>query len=131
MLMRTLGSMNVNAAEVGERFDAARRIDERDPDGWSHERARVGEEMLRQTRELHDAIRSRETSMHVFALDHDGTHDHCMLDDHARWSWRLGLGRPSSRGRSSALRDVPHLLLGSATLDDPGLDEPGAQQQRP
>ncbi|TVR89896.1 MAG: alpha/beta fold hydrolase [Trueperaceae bacterium] len=43
-----------------------------------------GEEMLRQTREFHEAIRSREKSMHVFTLDRDGTHDHCMLDNHAR-----------------------------------------------
>jgi len=43
-----------------------------------------GEEMLRQTHEFHRAIRTREKSLHVFTLDRDGTHDHCMLDNHSR-----------------------------------------------
>ena len=43
-----------------------------------------GEEMLRQTREFHAAISAHDKTMHVFTLDRDGTHDHCMLDNHSR-----------------------------------------------
>ncbi len=43
MLVRILGSMSVDAAEVGACFEAARRIDERDPDSWPCEWARTAD----------------------------------------------------------------------------------------
>jgi len=43
-----------------------------------------GEEMLKQTREFHEGISSGEKKMHVFTLEEDGCHDHCMLDNHSR-----------------------------------------------
>lgn len=43
-----------------------------------------GEEMLRQTQEFYDAISSPVKKMHVFTLEKDGSHDHCMLDNHSR-----------------------------------------------
>jgi len=43
-----------------------------------------GEEMLRQTQEFIEGISSEEKKMHVFTLEQDGSHDHCMLDNHSR-----------------------------------------------
>ncbi len=43
-----------------------------------------GEEMLKQTREFHVGISSEDRQMHEFTLEEDGTHDHCMLDNHSR-----------------------------------------------
>lgn len=43
-----------------------------------------GEEMLKQTREFYDAIASSNKKMHIFTLEEDGSHDHCMLDNHSR-----------------------------------------------
>lgn len=42
-----------------------------------------GDEMLKQTREFYEGISSEEKKMHVFTLEEDGTHDHCMLDNHS------------------------------------------------
>jgi len=66
-------------------------------------RAGEGEEMLRQTREFHEAIASREKAMHVFSLERDGTHDHCMLDNHSRmqqvlFEWLGGVFGRGDRG---------------------------------
>jgi len=43
-----------------------------------------GEEMIRQTREFYEGIASKKKKMHVFNLEEDGSHDHCMLDNHSR-----------------------------------------------
>ncbi|TVP81909.1 MAG: alpha/beta fold hydrolase [Alkalicoccus sp.] len=43
-----------------------------------------GEEMLKQTREFHEGISSKNKIMKEFTLEEDGTHDHCMLDNHSR-----------------------------------------------
>ena len=40
---RTLQYMNVGAAQIGECLDAARRIDEREPDSWIKEWSRIAE----------------------------------------------------------------------------------------
>jgi len=43
-----------------------------------------GEEMLQQTREFYESISSPVKKMRVFTLEEDGSHDHCMLDNHSR-----------------------------------------------
>jgi hypothetical protein len=43
-----------------------------------------GEEMLKQTREFYRGISSKQKKMRVFTLEEDGSHDHCMLDNHSR-----------------------------------------------
>ncbi len=43
-----------------------------------------GEEMLIQTQEFYQGISSKVKKMHVFTLEEDGSHDHCMLDNHSR-----------------------------------------------
>ncbi len=40
--------------------------------------------MLRQTRKFIEGISSEEKKMHVFMLEQDGSHDHCMLDNLSR-----------------------------------------------
>jgi len=48
---RTLQYMSVGAAQSGECLDAARRINEKDPDSWVVEWSRVGEKVERHGRE--------------------------------------------------------------------------------
>ncbi len=43
-----------------------------------------GEEMLKQTEEFHRGISSQMKKMKIFTLEEDGSHDHCMLDNHSR-----------------------------------------------
>ena len=43
-----------------------------------------GEEMLSQTREFYQGVSSENKKMRVFTLEEDGSHDHCMLDNHTR-----------------------------------------------
>ena len=72
-----------------------------------------GEEMLVQTREFHDAIASRDKELHVVTLECDGTHDHCMLDDHSRMQqviveWLGGVfGHDVTPARSNSQRSRP------------------------
>ena len=43
-----------------------------------------GEEMLEQTRAFYAGVSSAQKRMHVFTLEQDGSHDHCMLDNLSR-----------------------------------------------
>ncbi len=43
-----------------------------------------GEEMIKQTKEFHSKISSGIKEMKMFTLEKDGSHDHCMLDNHSR-----------------------------------------------
>jgi hypothetical protein len=43
-----------------------------------------GDEMLAQTRAFYAGVSSAQKRMHVFTLEQDGSHDHCMLDNLSR-----------------------------------------------
>ena len=107
MLMRTLGYMNVNAAEVGECFDAARRIDERDPESWPSEWSRLAERVEgfgRQALEVGDIVSARGAFQR--ASNYYRAAEYGCVPSHPRFHelWRRGV---AAFRQAAALHDPP------------------------
>ena len=99
MLMRTLGYMNVNGAEGPLVKKVPGYLLK-----WALPRKLGRKPLIRAYMEYGLwAIASPEKAMRVFTLERDGTHDHCMLDNHSRmqqviFEWLGGVFAHDDRG---------------------------------